>query len=280
MSVFVGTAAAQINPMDAQLFHNQYLANPAKAGAETGAHLNLGYRNQWSSMPGSPRSQMISYEVQSKKIGLGLTVINDKAGLLNYTKVMGTYAYHLPLSNDKQFLHFGINLGVYKPNLNIDAVVADPNDPDLVNYNSRETLFDGDAGFAYSSERFSAEAVFYNLKGQLKGDFKNLVDNQLTFIAAEYAFPVADWSVQSKIAYRGVRNYTDILDIGFNATTADQKLDFTAIYHSSKSASFGIGYVHRKNWHVLGVYNTPNATLSNYANGTFEVALRVHLPKK
>lgn len=279
LSMFVGAATAQINPMDAQFFKNPFLANPAKAGASSGARLNLAYRNQWSSMPGSPRSQMVSYDTQSKKVGLGLSVFTDKAGLLDFTKVMGTYAYHLPLSNDQEYLRFGLNLGFYKRNFGIERAIADPNDPDLVNYDSKPML-DGDAGFAYANKKFGAEVVLYNLKGQFKGDFKNSADHQVAYIAGEYSFPVSDWAVKSKLSYRVVRNYTNIVDFGFNATTADEKLDFTTIYHSSKSASFGIGYVHRKNWHILGVYNTPNSTLTGYANGTFEVALSVHLPKK
>ena len=114
LSVFTGVVSAQINPFNAQLFQNQYLANPAKAGAEAGARLNLGYKNQWSSMPGSPRNSMVSYDTRNNKVGLGVSVFNDKSGLINYTKVLGTYAYHLPLSGKNEFFHMGISVGIFR----------------------------------------------------------------------------------------------------------------------------------------------------------------------
>ena len=280
LTIFTGVVSAQINPFNAQLFQNQYLANPAKAGAEAGARLNLGYKNQWSNMPGSPRNSMVSYDTRTNKVGLGVSVFNDKSGLINYTKVLGTYAYHLPLSGKNEFFHMGISVGIFRGTLSMDEIIADPNDPDLVSFNDRELAIDGDAGFAYSSEKFGVEAVFYNLKSQLKKDLKNTVDNHTTYFAVDYSFPVSDWSFKSKIAYRGVRNYTDIVDFGVNAQTADEKLDFTLAYHTNKSTSFGIGYWHRKQWQVLGVYNTGATPINAYVNGTFEIGLKVNLQKK
>jgi type IX secretion system PorP/SprF family membrane protein len=280
LSVFTGVVYAQINPFNAQLFQNQYLANPAKAGAEAGARLNLGYKNQWSNMPGSPRNSMVSYDTRNNKVGLGVSVFNDKSGLINYSKVLGTYAYHLPLSGKNEFFHMGISVGIFRGTLSMEELVADPNDPDLVSFNDREMAVDADAGFAYSNEKFGFEAVFYHLKSQLKKDLRNTVDNHTTYFAADYAFPVAEWSFKSKIAYRGVRNYTDIVDFAVNAQTADEKLDFTLAYHTNKSASFGVGYLHRKQWQVLGVYNTGATPINAYVNGTFEIGLKVNLQKK
>ena len=273
-------AVAQINPMNAQLFQNQYLANPAKAGAETGARLNLGYKNQWSSIPGTPHTSLVSYDARTNKVGLGLTVLNEKAGLLNFTKVMGTYAYHLPLSGTNEFLHMGVSLGFFKGNLSTQDLVGDPNDQQVQNFNSRELVLDGDAGFAYTSERFGVEAVIYNLKSQLKNDLKNTVDNNTSYFAMAYTFPLSDWKLQSKIAYRGVRNYTDIVDFGVNAQSSDEKIDFNAVYHSNKSISAGVGYVHHKQWQILGLYTTGATPINAYVNGTFEIGLKVNLLKK
>ena len=44
------------------------------------------------------------------KVGLGLSVLNDKARLQRQTRVVGTYAYHLPLS-ESQNLYFGVSFG-------------------------------------------------------------------------------------------------------------------------------------------------------------------------
>jgi len=278
--LFSNYADAQINPMNAQLFQNQYLANPAKAGAETGARLNLGYKNQWSSMPGNPHTSMVSYDARTNKVGLGLTVINQKDGLQIPTKVMGTYAYHLPLSGTNKFFHLGLSLGFFKGYISTQDLVGDLGDQSVQNYNARELVLDGDAGFAYTSERFGVEAVIYNLKSQLKNDLKNTVDNNTSYYAMAYSFPLADWKLQSKIAYRGIRNFTDIVDFGLNAQTSDEKINFTAVYHTNKSVSAGVGYIYQKQWQILGLYTTAATPINGYVNGTFEVGLKVNLQKK
>jgi type IX secretion system PorP/SprF family membrane protein len=274
------TSNAQINPFDVQLFQNRYVANPAMAGNEQGLHLNLGYKNQWSNMPGAPRAQNITLETRKNKVGLGLNINNEKAGLLSYTKAVATYAYHLPLNSNNQSLHMGISLGIYDGNVNMQQVIGDANDPDLVNFNQRKTLFDGDFGIAYTSNRFGIEATLYNLKSQFKDDFKDAADNHIAYVAAEYSFPVSDWTLKSKIAYRGVRNYTDVVDIAFNAITASEKLGFTGIYHTNKSASLGISYLHNRKWQLLGLYNTSAQPINNYTNGSFEIGLKINLTNK
>lgn len=66
---------AQLNPMSAQYFNNQYLGNPAMAGMG-GLNLNMGVRKQWSTIPGSPSTQSLSADyAMSNKAGLGLNLI-------------------------------------------------------------------------------------------------------------------------------------------------------------------------------------------------------------
>ena len=275
--LFSASLMAQINPVDAQFFQNRYLANPAMAGFEQGLHLNLGYRTQWSNMPGSPINQNVNFESRLNKVGLGLIIASDKAGLLNYTKVLGTYAYHMPLNSPGEELHFGINFGVYNGTLSMQNVIGDTNDPDLVDFNERKIALDGDFGMVYSREKFEIEATFYNLKSQLKGDVKNFADNSLSYISAQYVFPVSSWNIISKLAFRGVRNYKDVIDIGLNAIIPNEKLGFIAIFHSNKSTSYGISYLHNQQWQLLTSYNTSAQPIRNYASETFEIGLKINL---
>lgn len=280
ISCYSTSLLAQINPLDVQYFQNRYLANPAMAGLEQGLHLNLAYRNQWSNMPGAPKNQNVTLESGNDKVGIGLNLNNDKSGLIDYTKIVGTYAYHLPLNRKDEVLHMGVSLGYYRGSLNIQNVIGDPNDPDLVNFNERETAIDGDFGITYSRENFDVEAAFYNIKSQVKKDIRNTADRHLSYFAVQYVFPIQDWTIKSKLAYRGIKNYTDIADVGLNAITPDEKLLFTLIYHTNKSTSFGLSYLHLKRWQILGVYNTAAQQINQYANGSFEIGLRVNLNKK
>ncbi len=104
--LFYSKVHAQLNPLSSQYFQNTYLANPAMAGMQKGLRVNLAYRNQWSSMPGSPKNTVVTSDYQKNRVGLGLSMLKDQAGLLNRTQVLGTYDYHLPLNGTESALHF------------------------------------------------------------------------------------------------------------------------------------------------------------------------------
>ena len=281
--VLIGSKTqAQINPLDAQYFQNTYLANPALAGSNGGLRLNLGYRNQWSDIPGSPKTQNLMLDYRANNAGLGLAVYNEKSGDLSYTKVVGTYAYHLKLNDNGNALHFGFNLGFSQGDLNTQNMVGNPNDPDVNDFNNRKAVWDGDFGLAFSSKRFSLEGAFYNIKTQTKNEVNTTADYGTYFFAASYSVPLKNWDLNTKLAYRGVNNYVDITDIGLELVTQDKKLGFSTIYHTSKSTSFGLSYLYKQHVQLVGFYNTSSKPIGNYTNGSFEMGVQylVHKAKK
>ena len=274
---------AQLNPLGGVYFQNQYLANPAMAGLDTGLTLNLGYRQQWSSIQGAPKEQSLTgtYGL-SQKVGLGLNVYNDEAGLLRRTKVMGTYAYHLPINGEDQKLSFGISLGFMNERVGYEDIKGNPNDPNVSRFNERETFIDGDFGVAYTSVRLTVQGAIPNMKTFFKkDDNSNTVDRSLFFTAVSYKlyFPNAldGLGVEPKIAFRGVKGYDHMGDIGANFTFAKNAVSLMGMYHTSQSATFGMGVNFRKSISILGIYTTETSALSGYTNGNFEVALKANL---
>lgn len=103
---------AQILPLNAQYFQNRYLVNPSMAGINEGFNINGSFRKQWSNIPGAPITQSVTLDQQVGKIGWGVNVYNEKSGGLQRTKAVGTFAYHLPLSDNEQHLNFGVSFGL------------------------------------------------------------------------------------------------------------------------------------------------------------------------
>lgn len=273
-------AYSQISLLDAQFFQNRYLANPAMAGLNTGTRVNLGYRNQWSNVPGAPVDQNFTLDHRQNKVGAGLSVLNAKAGDLSHTKVYGTYSYALPLNNESSKIHFGLNFGFQRTSFNAENIIGDPNDQNIVRFNDRKTVLDGDFGLGYTSERFSIDGAVYNLKNQLVGDASDLdlgTDFNLYYVGAGYSIPMAEWTINTKVAYRNIKNYDDIVDVGMEVRTSTDKLGFTGLYHTNKSATFGLSYLHKKEWQFLVMYNTSASPIANYTLGTFEAALQINL---
>ena len=278
-TVSIASSSAQINPLGAQYFQNQYLANPAMAGYQSGMRLNLGYRNQWDNIPGTPKNVSVTGDYGTEKVGVGINFFKDEAGLLNRSRIQGSYAYHLPL-NDSQKVHFGISLGLQTERLNNQAIVGSANDQTAVRFNEQESILDGDFGMAYTSSNLSIMGSISNLKRQLKVEDEQSADFGTFYTAIGYKIKSADWQIEPRVSYRGIRNFQNILDMGAEIRTASDQLGFMGMYHSNKSMSFGLSYHQKKDWQLFLLYNNPTQELKSYATGTFEVGLQLNLIKK
>src|SRR5215831_711460 len=145
----------QQRPYYTQYVLNDYIINPAIAGIENYWDVKVSHRHQWVGLDGAPvttyltiqgplnknnlgRENPTSYHTQGEnprgKIfmedyhstdphhGLGLTILNDKAGPLNRFALFGTYAYHLPVS-DRTSFSAGVSLGIQ--NMSLEAGMLD-----------------------------------------------------------------------------------------------------------------------------------------------------------
>ena len=279
-SASISNSTAQINPLGAQYFQNQYLANPAMAGYQSGMRLNLGYRNQWDNIPGTPKNVSVTGDYGTEKVGVGINFFKDEAGLLNRSRIQGSYAYHLPLNDDSQKVHFGISLGLQTERLNNQAIVGSANDQTAVRFNEQESILDGDFGMAYTSSNLSIMGSISNLKRQLKVEDEQSADFGTFYTAIGYKIKSADWQIEPRVSYRGIRNFQNILDMGAEIRTASDQLGFMGMYHSNKSMSFGLSYHQKKDWQLFLLYNNPTQELKSYATGTFEIGLQLNLIKK
>ena len=103
--------------------------NPAYVGSRQ-AISGVGlYRAQWVGYEGAPVTQTINVSVPIKqRLGIGLSMDNDKIGPLKSTSACVDFAYHLPVS-EKGKLSFGIKAGANMINSNLSYIkLDDPND--------------------------------------------------------------------------------------------------------------------------------------------------------
>lgn len=268
---------AQLNPLAMQYYSNQYLGNPAMAGVEAGIKVNLGYRQQWTRIPGAPSTQAITAEYGTDKVGIGVNMNNDAAGLLKRTRVAATYAYHLPLNADDQKLHFGVSLGVMFERVENQLIDGDATDGSLDRFARRENYLDGDFGIAYTAKGLTLQAAIPNLQQFVrKNENIKSVDRSLFLAAVGYRFNVgpegAKTSFEPKVTFRGVKGYNNIIDAGFNLGLVDDKVNILGMYHSSNSATFGLGTVY-KSFSIMGLYTTETAALRSYIDGDFQITI-------
>lgn len=273
-------ATAQLNPLGAQYYNNQYLINPALAGTGHGLKLNAAYRKLWSGIPGAPVTQNVTADYGFGKVGVGLNVNNESAGLLRQTRVVGSYAYHLQLDSGRNHLSFGVSLGMMGQRVENSDISGNPNDISVGEYNGQRTYLDGDFGAAFVSGGLTLQAAIPNLKSFFKKDVVKLADVATFYSSVSYAFPMgANMGLEPMVAYRGVQGFDNLLDIGAQLSLSDRRFLLQGMYHSSKSATVGLAVDISRKYLLSGMYTTQTSQLSGYTNGSFEINLRINLTR-
>ena len=286
LTLSVTCCKAQLNPYQAIYYQNRYLSNPAMAGSDKGLNINLAYQQQWSSFPGSPKAQSLTTEYQATdKVGLGLNINDDQSGVFRQTRIMGTYAYHLPLGEQNQKLNFGLSLGVNDSRINYSLVNGDLSDIQLSKYNQRGPFADGDLGLSYTSNNWFIGGTLPNLNTNLfnRAGQKEDIDRTVFITMVSYKIKLNNetdaFSLEPLAAYRQIKGFDNIFDLGANFRMNNYHLDLQAIYHSNDN--FGFGFVFDQHNYAFNFnYNVYTGQITNYTNGAFEIGLKIRLLNK
>ncbi|MEO8151225.1 MAG: type IX secretion system membrane protein PorP/SprF [Bacteroidia bacterium] len=152
------SAYAQYEPQFTQYLNNEMFINPAYAGSRGFASASLLYRNQWTGIDGAPKTTTFNINAPFKyeKIGLGLSVMNDRIGVTNQTAAFVSYAYHMQVT-EKGKLSFGLQGGMINVTEKLlDVVTIDPNDPEFSNNIPHKMMPNFGFGTYYHTDRFYA----------------------------------------------------------------------------------------------------------------------------
>lgn len=271
---------AQVNTFGAGYFHNQYLLNPAMAGATVNeGEAMVGYKKQ-GDVPNGPKMMYAtaSYGFH-ENMGIGLQVINDKAGILDAYKFVGSFSYHIPIGQNDQKLSFGASAGGWQQRIdNYHIEDADADDPLLYDFNDREMRFEADFGVAYTDHHWNIQAAMNNLVSNFSGENKNVVNRSMLYAAASYKYATSDDEgaifIEPKVAYRMIEGQDDLIDAGLQLSFLDARLGVMGMYHSSKNVTAGASFRLWNTVEALAIYSTQPKDFSVYSGGDLEFGLR------
>ncbi|AFD06577.1 PorP/SprF family type IX secretion system membrane protein [Solitalea canadensis] len=271
---------AQRNFVPAQYYFNQYLGNAAMAGIDSSLNITLTYSKQYDDMPDAPVNKLLSADYYlGKRVGVGVNIINQKSGLLNETRIAASFAYHLPLNDRGQLLHFGLSAAVEYNNLLFNEVNGDQYDPSLLNYNSRGAPMDGDFGIAFTSDKLNIQAAVPTIRNFIVKDIYKTVDRATFYSAASYKIALGEEfnSLEPKISYTMVKGNNDIWDAGLDFKCAHNLASIQAIYHSTKSFTVGLGINLQSRIQMLAMYTTEANAIRKYTDGNLSLNLKIAL---
>jgi type IX secretion system PorP/SprF family membrane protein len=152
---------AQQDPLYTQYYNNFSLINPAYSGSHGLFTATANIRSQWAGEAGSPETQTLSlHGPVGEKVGLGLSIVNDKVFVSSETHVYADFSYSIDLT-EASTLAFGLKAG--GSFLNVDLLkLGIENDP-LFSENLNEFNPNIGAGAFYYTDRFYASISTVNI---------------------------------------------------------------------------------------------------------------------
>lgn len=110
--LLAGNAYSQQDPIYSQYLMNPLVINPAYAGINNNLTAMASYRVQWSGLEGQPQTLNLngSSSVLDNKLGVGVTLLQDRIGAATITDFNASAAYKLQVS-DEYSLSFGMQFG-------------------------------------------------------------------------------------------------------------------------------------------------------------------------
>lgn len=271
----------QLSPVSNQYVLNPMTINPAFAGNRGALNVAAFYRRQWVGISGSPETMTISADAPflDSKLGLGLTIANDKLGVTKQTQFQTAYAYKIGLG--KGNLSFGLGAGLITTNTAwSDLVVLDPGDEYYL-INSK-VLVVPDFSFG----------VYYTYQNYFAGlSIPKLLNYQFDFNKNKYSikFDMGQSYYLLNTGYLYTLNpKIKILPSTLISFSPGEKLLFDLNAHVSYIDRFWAGVSYRNSrslaalfqfavnnqFRVAYTYDFDFGKLGRYSNGTHEIMLR------
>ncbi|MFK7771629.1 MAG: type IX secretion system membrane protein PorP/SprF [Saprospiraceae bacterium] len=147
--VFMTFSTVLLAQQEAHFTHfmyNNLSINPAVAGSKGHPSLLALYRKQWIGFDGAPDNKLISFHTPlGKRVGLGLTIANDKIGISNSWSGSMAYAYRIKI-DEETTVQVGIQGSMKYFGLDFrNQLIRQSGDPSIV-YNNTDEKYLGNVG--------------------------------------------------------------------------------------------------------------------------------------
>ncbi|MXO05846.1 type IX secretion system membrane protein PorP/SprF [Flavobacterium sp. HBTb2-11-1] len=278
-------ASAQQDPEYTQYMYNTMAVNPAYAGSTGTIEAALLYRSQWVGMPGAPETQSFSVHspLRNEKLGVGLSVVNDKIGPSNELYLDGNFSYSIPLGYEQR-LAFGVKAGTRM--LNIDWSKGRYYDDDDVllnqNINNQMKLAVG-AGIYYYTEKWY---VGFSIPSFIQNDYYDDVresidyDRMHYYLMGGYVFDLNP-NLKFKPAFlvKAVSGAPITADISANFMI-QEKFVIGGAYRTDDSIAILAGFQISPSFFLGYSFDYTVSELNKYNDGSHEFILRYQFVQK
>ncbi len=155
--VFAPGLQAQQDPMFTKYVFNSLIFNPAVAGSNEHLTLNLIHRQQWLGFEGAPSTQSLSAHspLRNERVGIGFSLVNDKAGAAGTFDLSTAYSYRFRLNKNLQ-LSAGLQASVTNWRGNWSSLLLEQSGDAVFQENLHRWLPNFGAGLHLTGKNFYA----------------------------------------------------------------------------------------------------------------------------
>lgn len=278
------SAFSQQEAQYTQYMYNTMLFNPAYAGSRGVPSFFGMYRSQWVGLDGAPKTSVLSFHapLESRKIGLGGTILHETIGPQTSTNILIDFSYNLVFEKSK--LAFGIKgtAGFFS-----------------IDYTQLRLYDYGDLSFEGDNRIFSPNVgmgiYWYSDKYYLGFSIPNLLENNIyeranktisvvkntqhMYLMGGYVFELSDAlkfkpAVLSKVAYGSPLQ----LDLSANFMFNDRFV-LGGAWRWSAAVSLMAGFQVNDRFFVGYAYDFETTDIARYNSGSHEIFLRYEILK-
>lgn len=271
---------AQQDPQYTDYMFNPLTVNSAYAGSRGHLAITALHRTQWVGVDGAPQTQSLSIDTPiGKKLGLGVSLVNDKLGPSKELFLDINLSYTIRLTNESQ-LSFGLKGGGRL--LNVDLFDGFQQQSDVTSINNKFLPTIG-AGVYWRSEKsyiglsvpnFLPSEYYDGTLGQIG------IERLHYFLMGGKVFDLSS-SIKFKPAFltKFVVGAPIIVDLSANFLFEEVfRLGVAYRWDDSLSGLMGIQISPKL---MIGyAYDLTTTNLKNYNSGTHEIMLRFELKTK
>ncbi|MDI1254995.1 MAG: type IX secretion system membrane protein PorP/SprF [Flavobacterium sp.] len=275
---------AQQDAQYTQYMYNTINVNPAYAGSRGVMSVFLLHRTQWVGLDGAPVTNNFSIHtpIENSKIGLGLSIVNDKIGISDENDISADVSYTINTSEDWK-LSFGLKATASLLSVDFSRLtLRNPGDYAISQQDNIDNRFTPNIGagiYYHSDKMYFGLSIPHFLETRHYEDNTSSVASEkmhVYFIAGR-VFDLSE-SVKFKPALltKLVKGAPLQVDLSGNFLIND-KFTVGLAYRWSAAFSALVGFQVDDSWYIGYGYDLETTKLANYNSGSHEIFLRYEL---
>lgn len=280
------TAIASYAQQDAQFtqyMYNTINVNPAYAGSRGAMSIFALHRTQWVGLDGAPTTNAVSINTpfNNSRLGLGVSIINDKIGPTHENTISTDLSYTIPTSEAVK-LSFGLKATANLFDLDINRLNPEQSgDQKLQGYNNKISPNIGAGIYLHSDKAYLGISVPNFIESNRYNDNEVAIYKEKIsyYLIAGYVMDLSyNLKFKPALLTKMVQGAPLQVDVSGNFLFND-KFTVGLAYRWSAAMSAMVGFQVSDALYIGYGYDLETTKLDNYNSGSHEIFLRYEIFK-